>query len=206
MDYSQKSDELLLYLLKEKNHKAFTELYLRHHKTLYVHVYKMLRDEEESWDVIQNLFTTLWKNADRIEITISLKAYLYKMARNLTLNAIQKSKTRERHIESFARFLNQSESVIEEQINVKDLTSNVQHQLREMGPRMREVFVKCRLEGAPHKEVAIEMGISENTVKTVLHRATKMLRRGLNTFLFVYILPPFSSLSILIKQGVINID
>lgn len=176
------SDEFLFASLKEGDHSAFTELYNRYSKSIFLHVYKILKDEEETLDVLQNVFTTIWKNGPKIVIHVSLKAYLYQMARNSTINVIQKNKNHQKHIDSFSKFLEDSHQQVEADINFNELSKCVNHELIQMGPRMREIFIKCRLEGNSYREVAINMGITENTVKTVLHRATKELRRKLTSF------------------------
>ncbi len=176
------SDEFLFISLQGGDHAAFSILYSRYSKQLYIYVYKILRDEEEAWDVLQNVFTTIWKNAPKIEITVSLKAYLFRMARNFTINVIRKNKTHEKHIESFTKFLDHCHSQVDNDINFNELSKYVNKELIQMGPRMREIFIKCRLEGSSYREVALNMGITENTVRTVLHRATKELRKKLSLF------------------------
>ena len=176
------SDEFLFNSLKSGNHAAFSKLYSRYSEPLFIHVFKILKDEQEAWDVLQNVFTTIWKNASKIEITVSLKAYLFTMARNFTINVIRKNKTQEKHIESFTKYLDDSHSQVDNDINFNELSKYVNNELIQMGPRMREIFIKCRMEGNSYREVALNMGITENTVRTVLHRATKELRRKLSPF------------------------
>ena len=175
-------DELLFDSIKAGDRNSFTEIYNRYNRQLFTHIFKILKDEEQSWDVLQNVFTTLWKNSSKIQIRVSLKSYLYRMARNFTINEIQKNKNQEKHIESFAKFLDQQQCQIANTINFNELSKCVNYELLNMGPRMREIFIKCRLENISYREVALIMGITENTVKTVLHRATKELRRKLSPF------------------------
>ncbi len=53
--YSKYSDNELTDLLKSGDRYAFTEIYNRYWGIMYAHVYKMLRDEEEAKDVIQEI-------------------------------------------------------------------------------------------------------------------------------------------------------
>lgn len=54
--------------------------------------------------------------------------------------------------------------------------AKLREKLGELPDKQREVVVKCFMEGKMYKEVAGELGISLNTVKTHLQRALKFLR------------------------------
>jgi DNA-directed RNA polymerase specialized sigma24 family protein len=58
--YYPLSDNELIQLLKESDHRAYTEIYNRYFYLLYVHACKKLRDEEQAKDVVQDVFATLW--------------------------------------------------------------------------------------------------------------------------------------------------
>lgn len=177
-------DEDLAVLLKQGNHAAYTEIYNRYWQVLFIHSMKMLRDEEEALDVLQNIFVNLWLHASTITIKTSLRSYLYKMTRNQTLNTIEKSNTRNFHFESFSRYIEMDRPLTEESVNFNELSTRIEAEVSKLPPKMRAIFEKSRFDGLSHKEIAKELNVSENTVKTVLHRATKSLREKLGSLIF----------------------
>ena len=92
VDYNSFSDQELTSLLKEHDQLAFAEVYRRYWHPLFLHAYKMLNDEDQAKDVIQELFIALWSKIPSTEIRTSLKSYLYVMARNSVINYIRKNK------------------------------------------------------------------------------------------------------------------
>lgn len=170
------SDDELVALLNQGNHAAFTEIYNRYWQILYMHAYQMLRYEDEALDVVQDTFTSLWLHAENLHITTSLRAYLYTSTRNHTLNKISKGKTRQQHLDSFAHFIEEGRSLTEETVNYNELLKHYEAEVANLPPKMQQIFVKSRVEGLSHKAIAQELGIAENTVKTIINRALRTLR------------------------------
>ena len=99
-DYKEYADSELAKLLKSSDEAAYTELYDRYWRRLYLFASRMLQDEEQGMDIVQDLFTALWHNRKEFDITTSLKTYLYTSVRNLTLNYINKSKQKDKYLQS----------------------------------------------------------------------------------------------------------
>ena len=99
MVYSKFSDQQLLGLLKEGDEIAFTEIYDRYWKVMYLHVFRMVRDEEESKDIIQELFSAFWQKKEIIQST-NIGGYLYVAAWNKVLNLVQQNKVRSDYLTS----------------------------------------------------------------------------------------------------------
>ena len=182
--YCSLSDQELTALLKEGDHAAFTEIYRRYWPLLYAHARHLLREDDAPMDIIQELFTNLWKRAADIEPGTSLKAYLYGATRNLTLTQIQKGKRKEHYIQSLARHLETAAPAADEQAVYHELVARMEKSLADLPPKMRAVFELSRKEGLSHKEIAAEMNLSDHDVKKTIHRALKVLRTQLSSILF----------------------
>lgn len=183
VEYSTLPDNQLLTLLHERDHAAFTEIYKRYWHILYIHSYRILQDEAAAQDIIQDLFTALWNNSDRV-ITGSLKSYLYSMARNQTLNVIHREKVKGRYLEFLTPFIDQHCSFTEEQVRFNELSALIEEGIRNLPPKMQEIFNMSRGEGATHRIIALQLDISENTVKSTINRALKMLRSKISCLFF----------------------
>ena len=69
---------------------SFTASVERHRRELHVHCYRMLGSFEESEDLVQETFLRAWRARDRFEGRSSLRAWLYKIATNACLDALDK--------------------------------------------------------------------------------------------------------------------
>ena len=69
---------------------SFTRSVERHRRELHVHCYRMLGSFEESEDLVQETFLRAWRRRDTFQGRSSLRAWLYKIATNACLDALDK--------------------------------------------------------------------------------------------------------------------
>src|SRR5262245_65995931 len=72
------------------DHAAFTELLQRHRRELHVHCYRMLGSFDVCEDLVQETFLRAWRARSTFEQRSSLRAWLYKIATNACLDALDK--------------------------------------------------------------------------------------------------------------------
>ncbi|KIO74608.1 RNA polymerase sigma 70 [Pedobacter lusitanus] len=178
MMYSKFSDQHLLGLLKEGDEAAFTEIYDRYWKVMYLHVFRMLRDEEEAKDVIQELFSTFWLKKETIQST-NISGYLYVAARNKVLNLVQQNKVRSDYLTSLGSFSHEMSNVTLDQLDEKDLANALEREIAKLPDKMRIIFELSRKENLSHKEIALKLGLSDKTVKKQISNALKLIRSNL---------------------------
>jgi RNA polymerase sigma-70 factor (TIGR02960 family) len=74
----------------ELDRASFTAGVERHRRELHIHCYRMLGSFEESEDLVQETFLRAWRRRDTLEKRTALRAWLYKIATNACLDALDK--------------------------------------------------------------------------------------------------------------------
>jgi RNA polymerase sigma-70 factor (family 1) len=184
MAYGSKSDTELAGLLKSGDHAAFTEIYNRYWAALFRHAQKMLRDEDEAVDIVQDVFTTIWHKNTELTVTSSIRAYLYSAVRNRIISNIRHAKVHESYLDSLTELIEKGEYVTDEQVRFREFSAQVEEEISKLPPKMREVFELSRNEGMSHRQIAEELNIADETVKKQIYKALKALRVKLDAFLF----------------------
>ena len=69
---------------------SFTASVQRYRRELHVHCYRMLGSFEESEDLVQEIFLRAWRRRQTFEGRSSLRAWLYRIATNACLDALDK--------------------------------------------------------------------------------------------------------------------
>jgi RNA polymerase sigma-70 factor (ECF subfamily) len=175
--YSKYSDVDILLLLKSGDHLAYTEIYDRYNGPLYIFAYRRLKNREEAKDLIHELFLKLWADRENIAERFTLAAYLYTALKNRIINLITHQKVSTRYIESFNTYLtNLSNNNTDFLIRQKKLQEVIESEIANLNPRTRKVFELSRKTNMSRKEIAEELGIAEETVKSHIHTALKILR------------------------------
>lgn len=175
-DYATYADEKLLSLLIARDNKAFSEIYSRYWPLLYKHAFRMLKEENESEDVVQEVFTRLWQKAPQLPADTSIGAYLYVSTRNAILNFFSKNQVHNAYLTDLGQFLDQAQEITDHLIRERILAKLIEEEIEKLPPRMREVFELKRKQNLSYKEIAGVMDISELTVKTQMNKAISTLR------------------------------
>lgn len=180
--YSQFSDEDLLVLLQERDKIAFAELYRRHWDAMYLHAFRLIQDEEIAKDVIQDVFVVFWEKASEIGSIRNPKAYLYTSLRNRMLSLIRRDKVSQHFQKILIDKLEDFDERLVERIDAKDLVRLIDLEIKKFPPRMREVFELSRQSFLSNKEIAEQLGLSEDAVKKHIQRAILLLRSRFGHF------------------------
>lgn len=178
------NDEALLEQFRQGNTLAFEELYKRFWGVLYLQAYRILVQEEDAQDIVQEVFTALWTKAANIELSGSLAAYLYTATRNRVLNMLASKRTYQTHLSSLKHFFSGADNNSLQYITEKEITARMEREIRALPAKMREVFELSRKTALTHKEIAHQLQLSQETVKKQISNAIRTLRHKMAHFSF----------------------
>ena len=152
-------EETITYSNKVIKEKEFFESYF----SLFLQfALKYIPDEETCKDIVQEAFIKYWRQENNFNDEITLKTYLYKSIRNGCLNQLRHENVRKQYFESLP---DEVANIVLQEINKLSETS-------------RKILFKA-LDGYSNEEIAEELGVSVNTVKTHKARSYIMLRQNL---------------------------
>lgn len=168
-------------ILKKGDMIAFKLFFESFYPSLCLFANQYLRDKEVSLDIVQDAFLYLWNKDVEYHSVNAAKSYLYQYVRSRSLNYLRDKKLRHRleiqnlQSETFFR-----DTLIEEE--TYQMISRAIGTLPPMGQRV----IELSLDGLKNQEIADQLNISINTVKTIKLRAFSSLRKELNKNVFVF--------------------
>ncbi|WP_194526554.1 RNA polymerase sigma factor [Zobellia roscoffensis] len=163
--------------IQNKNHFVFKRLFDDMYHDLVTYANGYLFDMASSEDVVQEIFVRLWEKSNKIVLKTNLKAYLYAMVRNKCLNRLKKLKITDnsnildRQI-SFA-FDQEPDWFTEQEKEIRNQQALCI--IENLPLRMRSIVELRFRDNYRYKEIAEELNVSINTVKTQLKRAKAKL-------------------------------
>ena len=187
-EFKTLSDIQLISLFKDGDRRAYEEIYFRYWAILFSHACKMLGNQEDAQDLVQDVFSVFWLNGTQVNITHSLPAYLYTMMRYKILDSISRKKVKSNYLLSLSNFIEKNEYSADFRVREKQMEAIIAKEVAALPAKMREVFELSRNLNYSHREIAEELGISENTVKNQITNALKILRSKLNTSIYMLLL------------------
>jgi RNA polymerase sigma-70 factor (family 1) len=186
--YSSFSDQELTVLLREGDKTAYTEIFNRYNSLLFVHAFKKLQNREEAKDVVQEIFVKVWATREDFMPKNNLAGYLYTCVHHKILDLFARQRTTNNYIGFLQQFLDESKDSTDHLIREKQLSAIIEREIAALPPKMREVFELSRKKQLSHKEIASHLNISEETVKSQVKNALKILRVRLGMISFLFFL------------------
>jgi len=164
-------------IIIKKDKKIFKNLYEKYYSQAVLFATSIVYDKEEAKDIVQEVFFYLWDNADNIRIKTSIKQYIFTAVKNKSLNLIRQYKIRDNNEDQIREAYFMAGEMYPETDH--DKVVKLRLGINELPKQMKKVLQLKVYEGKTYNEIAEELGISINTVKTHLKRAFDILRKQL---------------------------
>lgn len=173
--------------LGQGDHKSFDALFVLYHPRVKNFLLGFVKDEEEACDMAQDIFFKVWTNRESISRVSSLKAYLYRMARNMVYDYFEHSLVKETYEQKIQLSSNEYSELIEEDIYARELSLLIDIAIEQMPEQRRRIFKMSRKEGHSNEEISLKLGINKRTVENHITQALSDLREILkNTSLLLF--------------------
>ena len=185
METSLLSDnELTKKIILNNDHKAFKVFFNRYYQRLINFSIYFVKSSENAEDVVEEVFLKFLKMGDNALKIESTKAYLYKMAKNISLDFITKNKKNSfiqafENIEDFQVLEKSSPSMI---LESNEFQSFVDKTIESFPPKRKLIFSLSRDELLTYSEISILLDISQKTIESHMRIALKTLREAVSDY------------------------
>lgn len=147
--------------------------------------------EEDAENIVHDVFLEIWEKRDALSFDINLVAFLFTSIKNKCIDHLRHKIIVEKAVQII-----QEDQVVDLQMKINSLKafehdifsdSNIESLLEEalnsLPQKCREIFIKSKIEGKKHKEIADELNISIKTIENQMTIAYKKLRLELKDYL-----------------------
>ena len=179
----------LLTRLKNGDMLAFDRVYELYSHKLFSFVFKILKNEAEADDIVQEVFVKIWESRHKLEDYKLLNSYIFTIAYNNSIDLIRKRISNIKYLEHL-----KNSAVIDftptfiSQIEFNELNIKAEELVANLPERQKQVYLLHREEGLTYHEIAEQLGISKNTVENHMVKALKYLRQNMDNSLLINML------------------
>lgn len=159
--------------------KAFAELVDIHKERLYWHIRYMLKNHEDTDDVLQNVFIKVYKNIKKFKGDSRLYSWMYRIARNESLTFLKKrSKMLKLSSEELQNYIVDN---LESDVYFEgdEIQLKLQKAISSLPDKQREVFQLRYFEEMKYQKMAELLRTSESALKSNYHHASKKVEEYL---------------------------
>jgi len=175
----------LIPQLRNGNKQALNELYTLYSKRLYGFAFGYLKLEEDSRDVVQEVFVKLWSSRNELREESNLEAFLFTVARNTIISVFRKRISEKEYLSQLHLMVVKNSSDTEKQVDYQFLEEKVQQLIGALPEQRKRVYLLSKEKGYSNKLIAEELQISVKTVEDHITKARKFLKEHLKEYGFL---------------------
>lgn len=172
----------------------FRSIFDKYFPSLCVFANRFVNDEDLSKDMVQEVFLKVWNSATEFESEKSLKVYLYLATKNTCFDYLKKEKRKNETGDFDTERIHNNAYVENDSVMLEIIREETYRQLEGaigLLPKQAKKVVLLNLRSFSNQEIADELNISINTVKTHKLNAFKKLRELLGNQFVVFLLIEF---------------
>ncbi len=172
--------------LNSDNARIWRQFVSSHESYLRKFVFTCVLDSAVTEEIVQDVFLVVWKQRHTLPEDSDLKKYMFRCARNLCWDHLEKLRIKtipidELDLDNIYRrsnsYLLDSEAL--DKLYEDDLRKMIGETLGKMSSQTREIFWMSREQNLSNKEIAERMNLSEKAIEYHISKAIKLIRKDL---------------------------
>ncbi len=189
----QQYDIEIIQGLLDGNEWAMEEIFVAHYVNLCNYAFGFVRNKSDAEDIVSEGMVWLWNNRNKIKISSSLRAYLYRLIHNRCVNFIEHKKIESKYNENILVLHKAELHRISEgtdhplnQILADETQDRITKAIENLPAQCRDIFKLSRYSGLKNKEIAEKLNIAETTVKKQISIALKKIKDFLSVVMLLF--------------------
>ncbi|MDR1357319.1 MAG: RNA polymerase sigma-70 factor [Tannerellaceae bacterium] len=178
-------DDLFVFSkIKEGDIGRFESVFRRYYAPLCLFAAGITGRRDVAEEIVQDLFYTLWKERESLQIFHSLSSYLYKGVRNRALQYCRHVEVTGRHSQAVLASAEEYSGQPDPQdiLEYKELENIIERTLRRLPVRRLSIFRMHRFDGKKYSEIADNLSLSVKTVEAEITKALRTLRKEIENY------------------------
>ncbi len=159
--------------------KAFKLFFETNYQLASLIAHRYTKDISIAEDITQDVFANIWNRRNEITLKTSLRSYLLAAIKKAAIKHSQRKRDNIVSIEE-GSISETYEIDDEETFSNEELAVAINSAIEKLPPQQRRVFKLAYYEQLSYKEIATELEISTNTVKTHIVQSYKNLKNQLS--------------------------
>ncbi len=179
--------DFIIKEIQRGNKKAFKIFFNKNYEKLVIYANGYLYDQQASEDIVQDVFIYIWENAKKLKVVSSLEGYVLVMVRNRCINFLKSINLTDQDnlLEINSTLLTENIYESDNNEDLEKVHNQIIKTIDSLPDKMQEIAKKRFIQGYKYQEIADEMAISVNTVKTQLKRAKKIISELISLIIFI---------------------
>lgn len=176
VDYAKLTDKELIAECQSDNMRAFNQLFDRYFESFYHFSVAYVKNSEIAEELAMDVMYNIWRKRAQLHIEGEVKNYLFKAMKNTLFNHIRKKEIQTVDLEELPETIAMGHEAVTAALSYKELEKIYQLKLEQLSPQRKKIFKLSREENMTYPQIAEQMDLSINTIKTQMLVSLKFLR------------------------------
>ena len=186
------NDQILIDRLAGGDQTAFYDLVSRYKKKIYYLAYDITGDHHEAEDISQEVFMKVYRSLKTFRRDAKMRSWLHQITVNASIDSLRKKSVRQAKSTGELDHVSTQENLVAggahnldplQSAQFAQIQNRISQGLQKISPKERTVFVMCHYNGLKLNETAEILNVTIGTVKSLLFRAIRKLRKELSPFM-----------------------
>jgi len=145
---------------------------------MYRFALRLLRDEEEAKDIVQEAMIRVWRKKEKMHTYKNMEAWCMTIVRNLSLDRLKSKQYNSDNLDNSYK-LSYNGVDPEQRTEIDNTMENIHNFIADLPDKQRQVIQLRDIEGFSYQEIGKILNLDANNVKVNLFRARKTVRESL---------------------------
>ncbi len=178
------TEAALLQAVAAGNEQAFTQLFHQWQPFLATHIYRITESKELAEEIVQDVFLKIWQHRETLSAVQNFKAYLVVVSKNHALNVLKKISLELKNHKQWVKENTGTEHLPDPRVPYYSLLDEA---VNSLSARQKQVYQLHRQQRLTYEQIARQLGISRESVKTHIGLAVKNITAYVQGRLELYI-------------------
>ena len=175
-------ERLLLQKTALGSREAYTALYSHYYTGLRRYVYFITKSNEDTEEIIQDIFLKVWLKRDALTGIRSFEHYLFRMAKNRIFDLVSQSRNRQSLMKQMCLRLQETEDTTHDGLVFREYHDIAQEAINILPARKKQIFLMNARDEMTAREIAEVLGTTRTAVKKQLYEAIHFVKDHLRRY------------------------
>ncbi len=187
-DLTDKDEKVLVSKLRNNDVKSFDLLFEKYGDKLYRFSFSLLKNHEDSKEIVQETFYRVWEKRHEIDSSKSFRSFLFTISYHLIIDQLRLKLKDQEYRRFLKEYFKTEEVKVDSETDYETLNRQISSIIEELPAKRKQIFTLSRKQGLSHKEIAEQLNISAKTVENQINLALKLIKSRLGDDIFPVLL------------------
>jgi RNA polymerase sigma-70 factor (family 1) len=182
------NDKILALRLNNNEVKAFDALFHKYSNKLYRFSFSLLKNEEDSKEIVQETFCKIWDKRKELDSGKSVKSFIFTISYNLIIDQLRLRLKDEEYRKFLEQHFRENPFKQGTDMDYETIKKEIDKAVEELPAKRRQIYRLSREKGLSHKKIAAQLDIKEKTVENHINLALRHIKSRLSNELLAVLL------------------